>query len=139
MNSRLGYHLTSAHLTARKRFLEATNEWDITPAQYAILCLIEANTFVTQADLCSTMNILRPNMVTLMSPLETKDLIKRSEFAHDRRNMLLSLTVKGKKLRKKIEGLLEVLEAELMEDFSEEEKRTFFALLERFHASNHAV
>jgi DNA-binding MarR family transcriptional regulator len=129
LHERLGYNLHRANAHMRKCFIDATNAWGILPPHYAALALIEANAGMTQAELCAALLMLPPNVVTLLRPLEEQRWISRSVRAADRRTTALTLTAKGKRVRRVIGSRLHELESELLAGFTEHDRATLNALL----------
>ena len=63
--------------------------------------------------------------------MERDGLVQRVQSEEDRRRYSVFLTPKGYEKAKQVEEISQKLSAELLANFSEEECRTLFALLER--------
>jgi DNA-binding MarR family transcriptional regulator len=77
----LGYSLKRAQLKVFEDFLRCMAPLQLTPAQFSVLLLLE---------------ILRPNFVSLLDALESRDLLTRMRSPSDRRSHVLMLTDKGR-------------------------------------------
>ena len=129
----VGYNLRRAEVHMRQMVIKAVSEWDVRPPEYSALALIAGNELVTQADLGQALNIKRPNMVTLIEKLERRGLVKRQVHELDRRNHILTLTEKGEALLADIDGMLHDMDRQWTACWSDKERRTVIALLQRFY------
>lgn len=92
----LGYSLKRAQLRIFEDFIGCVAPLQLTPAQFSVLMLVEANPGRNQTEIASTLGILRPNFVALLDELESRDLCVRSRSSNDRRSHILRLTEKGR-------------------------------------------
>ena len=93
---RLGYVLRHAQIAVFNDFMRTCGEFDIRPAQYAVLILIENNPGLKQIDISTALGIKRANLVPLLDHLEQRGLARREAVPSDRRSHALRLTPKGK-------------------------------------------
>ena len=129
----VGYNLRRAEVHMRQMVIKAVSDRDVRPPEYSALALIAGNRLVTQADLGQALNIKRPNMVTLIEKLERRGLVKRQVHELDRRNHILTLTEKGEALLADIDGILHDMDRQWTACWSDKERRTVIALLQRFY------
>ncbi|MGJ4955923.1 MarR family winged helix-turn-helix transcriptional regulator [Bradyrhizobium sp. HKCCYLRH2015] len=92
----LGYVLKRAQLKVFEDFLRCVAPLQLTPAQFSVLLLLDANPGRNQTEIANTLGILRPNFVSLLDSLESRDLCARVRSANDRRSHILMLTEKGR-------------------------------------------
>jgi DNA-binding MarR family transcriptional regulator len=92
----LGYSLKRAQLKVFDDFLRCMAPLQLTPAQFSVLLLLDANPGRNQTEIANTLGILRPNFVAMLDALESRDLCTRMRSAHDRRSHVLMLTDKGR-------------------------------------------
>src|SRR3954467_3211028 len=92
----LGYVLKRAQLKVFEDFLRCVAPLQLTPAQFSVLLLLDGNPGRNQTEIANTLGILRPNFVSLLDSLETRDLCTRVRSANDRRSHILVLTDKGR-------------------------------------------
>lgn len=98
----VGYMLRRAQLAVFQDFWRAYEPFDIRPAQYAVLLIIEQNPGLRQSQVSNALNIKRANLVALLDSLESRGLAKRVPVETDRRSYALHLTEDGKALMKKL-------------------------------------
>ena len=92
----LGYVLKRAQLKVFEDFLRCVAPLQLTPAQFSVLLLLDKNPGRNQTEIASTLGILRPNFVSMLDNLESRDLCTRMRSANDRRSHILVLTDKGR-------------------------------------------
>jgi DNA-binding MarR family transcriptional regulator len=90
-----GYMLRRAQLAVFQDFWRSYASFDIRPAQYAVLLIIERNPGLRQSQISTALNIKRANLVALLDSLESRGLAKRVPVASDRRSYALHLTDDG--------------------------------------------
>jgi DNA-binding MarR family transcriptional regulator len=92
----LGYSLKRAQLKIFEDFLHCVAPLQLTPAQFSVLLLVDRNPGRNQTEIASTLGILRPNFVSMLDGLESRDLCARIRSTNDRRSHILVLTDKGR-------------------------------------------
>jgi DNA-binding MarR family transcriptional regulator len=91
-----GYALKRAQLKVFEDFLRCMASLQLTPAQFSVLILIEKNPGRNQTEIASTLGILRPNFVSMLDGLESRNLCTRVRSTNDRRSHFLTLTDRGR-------------------------------------------
>src|SRR4051812_3052746 len=69
LNSHLGYFVRRFQVWIFQDFVRTLASFDIRPAQYSVLVVIEANAGLSQADLADTLGIERARLVRLLDEL----------------------------------------------------------------------
>jgi DNA-binding MarR family transcriptional regulator len=92
----LGYSLKRAQLKLFEDFLRCVAPLQLTPAQFAVLLLLDKNPGRNQTEIANTLGILRPNFVAMLDGLEGRQLCVRMRSVNDRRSHVLTLTDKGR-------------------------------------------
>jgi DNA-binding MarR family transcriptional regulator len=92
----LGYQVKRAQLRIFEDFIRCVAPLQLTPAQFSVLVLVEKNPGRNQTEIASTLGILRPNFVSMLDGLESRQLCERVRSPHDRRSHLVMLTDKGR-------------------------------------------
>ena len=92
----LGYSLKRAQLKVFEDFLRCVAPLQLTPAQFSVLLLLDRNPGRNQTEIANTLGILRPNFVSMLDALESRDLCTRVRSTNDRRSHILMLTDKGR-------------------------------------------
>lgn len=91
----VGYLLRRAQVAVFQRFFELFAEFDIRPAQYSTLTVIERNPGLSQTRLADALGIKKTNLVAIIDALEERGLARRESTENDRRSHALYLTPKG--------------------------------------------
>jgi DNA-binding MarR family transcriptional regulator len=92
----LGYLLKRAQLKVFEDFLRCMAPLQLTPAQFSVLLLLDNNPGRNQTEIANTLGILRPNFVSMLDGLESRELCVRMRSTNDRRSHVLMLTDKGR-------------------------------------------
>lgn len=94
----LGYMLRRAQLSVFQHFIVNMKDFDLRPAQFSVLAIIQANPGLKQSRVSEALGINRANFVALLDELEKRKLAKRAPAPGDRRSNALYLTPKGEAL-----------------------------------------
>lgn len=127
----MGFHLRRAQISVFNRFGRAIARDRVTPGQFGILVLINANTGLTQSALAKAVGVERSTMVATIDNLEGKGLVERRPSPVDRRSYALVLTAEGKSMLTKLKRKVREHEKRLFGDFSETDKEHLIGLLYR--------
>jgi len=90
--------LMLAYATFQKKNAEHLKQFDITPAQYAVLECLGHLGPMNMGDLCKKMLVSGGNMTVVVDNLVKDGLVERVPSEEDRRAILVRFTSKGKKL-----------------------------------------
>ena len=129
----LGYNARRASLTIISRFIENMAEFDLRPVDFSVLSLIGHNQGITSRELCNSLNILAPNLVTFLKVFEKRGLIARTPHPTDGRSMGLTLTKKGQQLMQKAETAALESDASAARNLSPGEQKTLTRLLQKVY------
>ena len=99
--------------------------------QQFILTALYREGDMTQKDLLAKTKNTSASLSEMVSKLEAKGLVERTRVDKDRRQTLLSLTKEGRKQAKEAQEVIKSFEAHALSIFSDEEKVTFCAYLDR--------
>lgn len=91
----LGYMLRRAQLAVFQDFLVQMKVFDLRPAQFSVLAIIQANPGLKQSRVSEALGINRANFVALLDELEQRKLARRAPAETDRRSNALYLTPQG--------------------------------------------
>jgi DNA-binding MarR family transcriptional regulator len=133
LESLLGYNARRAALAVIEVFLERMAGYDLRPVDFSVLSLITHNPGITSRQLCTTLGILPPNLVGMVSALERRGLIVRHPHPRDGRAMGLHLTGAGRTLMRDAEQTAAQLESEAAAKLSETEVKTLIRLLQKVY------
>jgi DNA-binding MarR family transcriptional regulator len=106
----IGYVLRRAQLVVFQDFFQAFAPFDISPAQFSVLTVIERNPGLTQSQVAAALGIKRTNFVGLLDELERRALAERRQAARDKRSYALYLTSDGATLVRKLKPVLKAHE-----------------------------
>lgn len=98
--------LRLAQLAVFGDFIAACKRFDIRPAQYSVLTVIENNPGINQTELSSALAIKRANLVGLIDDLERRGLAQRQRTARDRRAFGMFLTDRGAALMPEVHAVV---------------------------------
>lgn len=128
----LGYSLKRAQLRIFDDFIGCVAPLQLTPAQFSILMVVDANPGRNQTEIASTLGILRPNFVAMLDELESRDLCTRVRSSNDRRSHILRLTEKGRAVLARARKMIEARhEARLKELLGEDNRQLLLTMLGR--------
>src|SRR5437588_12343659 len=89
----IGYVLRRAQLAVFQDFFAAFAPFDIRPAQFSVLTVIERNPGLTQSQVAEALGIKRTNFVGMLDELERLGLAERRQTAGDKLCYALYRTV----------------------------------------------
>lgn len=93
----LGYHLRRSQVSVFQDFARAMDGMALTPGQFGVLALIQANPGLSQSALGQAMGVDRSTVVAVIDKLEGRALVQRAAAANDRRSNALRLSAEGMK------------------------------------------
>src|SRR6266850_8219754 len=102
----IGYVLRRAQLVVFQDFFGAFAPFDIRPALFSVLTVIERNPGLTQSQVAEALGIKRTNFVGMLDTLETRGLTERRQAVRDKRSYALYLTAEGAALMRKLKPAL---------------------------------
>jgi DNA-binding MarR family transcriptional regulator len=82
-------------------------EHDVSFGHWTLLRILWVNDGLTQRDLSARAGITEPTAFTALKAMEDRGLIARHQAPDNRKNVYISLTAKGRSLRKTLEPLAE--------------------------------
>ncbi len=131
----LGYALRRAQLAVFQDFIVKMKGFDLRPAQFSILAIIQANPGLRQSRVSEALGINRANFVALLDELEKRKLARRARAEGDRRSNALYLTTNGEAfLNDAYRHLKAQHESRLDTALGAADKRKLLALLTRLSA-----
>ncbi len=132
----IGYNLRKAQAAAFQDFSESLKGCDITPGQFGVLVLIEANSGLNQTRLGNALGIDRSTVVAVIDRLEGRGLVAREPAPSDRRSYALRLTEPGRTLLHRARGLVVAHEARIAKGLNSKEQAQLIKLLSRLGGSD---
>jgi len=130
LEKQLGYLLRRAQIAVFRDFFAVFNEFDIRPAQYSVLTVIECNPGLSQTQVCDALGIRKANFVAMLDALEARGLVRRASTPKDRRSYALFLTDAGQDFMRKLHGMAAEHEQRIVDRVGIETHRHIFAMLQ---------
>jgi DNA-binding MarR family transcriptional regulator len=94
--------LTGLFFSARPRFLQLAQEFDLAPMQLRALKELRPDREVPMSALAGDLFCDASNVTGIVDRLEARGLIERRPAAHDRRVKMLAVTPEGARVRERI-------------------------------------
>lgn len=129
----LGYHLRRAQLASFERFASAVTPLDLSPAEFSVMLLIEANPGIKQTSLARALGVERSTMVRLVDRLAGIDIVKRGMSSTDRRSAPPELTPTGHATIARVAPAVHHGETLLSEALTATERTTLLRLLRKLN------
>lgn len=126
----LGYVIKRAQLKVFDDFHRTMAPLQLSPAQFSVLLLLDKNPGRNQTEIANTLGILRPNFVSMLDGLESRDLLTRMRSPNDRRSHVLMLTDKGQATLARAKKLVATRhEARLIELLGPDEHKALLGMM----------
>ena len=131
LNRRIGYVLRRAQIAVFQDFYETVGALDISPAQYSVLSIIEANPGLSQTQVADALGIKKANFVAMIKGLGSRGLAERRPTPNDRRSYALHLTDRGHSLIRELHAASDRHEQRIRSAVGEQAYRDLVAPLVR--------
>ncbi len=132
LNEHLGYFVRRLQVWIFQDFIRHLSSIDISPAQFSVLVVIDANSGLSQSELAATLGIERARLVRLLHRLEQRTLTQRLPSSNDGRRHALRLTRDGKAILTRAKTLAAQHETELKDKIGAERHRLLLEALREF-------
>jgi len=129
LTSLLGYHLRRAQVAAFQNFAEVVGPSELTPGQFGVLVVIDANPGLSQTQLGNALGIDRSTVVAVIDRLESRGLVTREPSPNDRRSHALHLSGAGAEALARLTERVRAHERTIARDLTAEEQAALIALL----------
>ncbi len=128
----LGYQFKRAQLRIFEDFIRCVAPLQLTPAQFSVLVMLEHNPGRNQTEIASALGIQRPNFVSMLDGLESRELCLRVRSTQDRRSQTVTLTEKGRNILTRAKRLVATKhEARLNALLGESDRAALLAILDK--------
>lgn len=129
LNGHLGYFIRRLQIWVFQDFIRKLSAIEISPAQFSVLAVINANEGLSQAELGNTLAIERARLVRLLDRLQRRGLLERLPSSGDGRRHALRLTPLGQSTFRQARSLAEKHEAGLAAKLGEPRYRALMDAL----------
>ena len=130
LENQLGYLLRRAQIAVFRDFFAVFKEFDIRPAEYSVLTVIECNPGLSQTQVCKALGIRKPNFVPMLDALEARGLVRRASTPNDRRFYALFVTDAGQDFIRKLHRAAARHERRIVDRVGEGAHRRIFEMLQ---------
>jgi len=131
LTSLLGYHLRRAQVAAFQNFAEVVGPNELTPGQFGVLVVVDANPGLSQTQLGNALGIDRSTVVAVIDRLESRGLLTREPSPYDRRSHALHLSAAGSEALQRLGERVRAHERRIARDLTAEEQASLIALLRK--------
>ena len=132
LNEHLGYFVRRLQVGIFQDFIGTLKRIDISPAQFSVLVVINANRGLSQAELAATLGIERARLARLLHRLEARGLIQRLKSFADGRRHALQLTAAGRTLLTRAKTMAARHERRLTQKLGQERHQLLLETLRDF-------
>ena len=129
----VGYNARRAWLIVSSVFADRMAPYGLKQIDFSVLSLLAHNPGATSRQLCNALDILPPNLVSLIASMDSRGLIERRPHPHDGRAIGLHLTPAGERLVHEAEQTVMQLEADASARLTVRERETLIRLLQKIY------
>ncbi len=129
----VGYNTRRASLAITGVFLERMAAFGLRPVDFSVLSIVHNNAGITSRQVCSTLGILPPNLVAMVSDLEQRGLLRRERHQADGRAMSLYLTDEAGGMIGAAQDTAQQLEIEATQALTSKERQRLIELLQKVY------
>ncbi|WEJ69847.1 MarR family transcriptional regulator [Pseudomonas sp. PSE14] len=133
LDNYVGYALRRAQLSVFQHLVNELAKFDLRPAQFTALAIIESNPGLMQADLARALSVEPPQLVPLLNKLETRALAVRVRCKPDKRSYGIFLSKAGETLLKQLKDVALQSDLEATAGLSDAEREQLLGLLQKIH------
>lgn len=136
MNALPGYHIRRLQQIAVAIFLQETEEFGLTPIQYAALAGVRNAPGIDQRSLARAIGLDTSTTGGVIERLASRGLLVRSTTAEDRRVRLLTLSDEGRALLDAVTPSVLTAQKRILEPLSRAERQAFVRMLRTLVTAN---
>ncbi|MEE4464973.1 MarR family transcriptional regulator [Azotobacter chroococcum] len=129
----IGYALRRAQLKVFQHLVSRLGVFDLRPAQFTALAIIEHNPGLMQADLARALAIEPPQAVVLLNKLESRGLAVRVRCKPDKRSYGIFLSKAGETLLRELREVAAQSDLDATAALSAEERQQLIGLLHKIY------
>jgi DNA-binding MarR family transcriptional regulator len=115
LSGNLGYRIRRAQLWVFKDVSRRLAPFDLSPAQFSVLAIVDANPGINQLAIASALDIERAGLGRLVDRLDQQGMVTRTASVVHPRYYVLHLTAEGAKLLGRVRPLIAESEKALAE------------------------
>ncbi|HKM17831.1 MAG TPA: MarR family transcriptional regulator [Limnochordia bacterium] len=134
-NKRLIFHLIGFAIRHRRIMQSCLGETGVYQSQHRLLMEISCRPEVSQCELARFVGVSAPSVAVSLKKLEKGGYISREVDQEDNRFNKITITAKGNAVVEQSKQIFETTDAKVFQGFTEEEKQSLFALLQKLEAN----
>ena len=134
LDNYVGYALRRAQLSVFQHLVNELAKFDLRPAQFTALAIIESNPGLMQADLARALSVEPAQLVPLLNKLETRALAVRVRCKPDKRSYGIFLSKAGETLLKQLKDVALQSDLAATAGLSDAEREQLLGLLQKIHS-----
>ncbi|WP_407309699.1 MarR family winged helix-turn-helix transcriptional regulator [Pseudomonas sp. nanlin1] len=131
LDTLVGYALRRAQLKVFQQLVARLAEFDLRPAQFTAMVIIDNEPGLMQADLARHLAIEPPQLVPLLNKLETRGLAERVRGQQDKRAYGVFLSPAGQALLVQLKALAAESDREATAALNDAERSQLLGLLQK--------
>jgi DNA-binding MarR family transcriptional regulator len=126
----LAYLLARASFIVSGEFHATLKNWDLSVPEWRVLaCLMDVEG-LSVGELAEMALMKQPGLTKVLDRMERNELLKRQGTSDDRRRVIIHLTAKGRARVKPVQRAAKAHEAELLKQFTAEQRATIKSALD---------
>lgn len=126
----INFLLTTAQRAVSLELTQKLAVYDITPSQYGVLyCLWDQDGCSTPKHMAETLFLEMSTVSGILDRMQKKELIERLVNEDNRREIIVSLTKKGRELKDPILAIIDEVNEQVLKNFSEKESQELKEML----------
>ncbi len=133
---RPGFFIRRLHQIHVAMFLQGCEEFDITPVQYAIVCVLYNGAILDQRTLAAKIGVDRNTAADVVRRLNRRGLVSHTKSKNDRRAKLAQITEEGKRVVERVYPHMRRAQERFVEPLTPEENDQFNYLIEKLLLAN---
>ena len=128
--ARPGFLLRRAHQISAAVFEDACRDLALTPAQFGVLTVLQANPGLGQSSLARALGFDKVTVLRVLRGLQTRGLVDRGPAADSRRNVAVVLTGEGEQVLRQAQKPAERAYRRLMAPLDAQQQQQLLDLLQ---------
>lgn len=124
LNQCINFLLTTAQHAVFQKLSNRLAEYDITPAHYGVLSCLWEKGYATPKQISESLCLDTSTISGVLDRMQKKDLIDRITDTDDRRSVQVKITDKGRDLKEPVQKIVDEVNLEVLEIFSDPEKES---------------
>ena len=134
-----GHYTRRLNQIAVALFFQETEQWGITPVQYAAMQTVFHSPGLDQRKLARAIGFDASTITGVIDRLEARGLVSRTPSAQDRRVRLLDLTDDGKSLLEKVIPAMLRSQERLLAPLSKNDRAEFMRIIQKLVIANNEM